>query len=146
MTWGSAAAVQPIEKRIIAALVADMRAQGHDPAAVWTGERYVMASGAELRDYLEGEQPGTIDRALTDAEIMATLDAYGGSLHFTWRAFRCWFLPLLPAGSCANWGRCGVLLALGNGREVITDYHRLEGDFSLIAHDVLEHAQAGAFG
>lgn len=116
--------MKTIERTIISALMRDMRAAGYQTAAVWDGEAYVMAHGTfeELSPRFHSSQapntaaPDHIERAMTDEEALAAVDAVDDStLHFT-------------NLNATTWGRRGVLLVLGNGEDVISDYHCAKGE------------------
>jgi hypothetical protein len=113
--------MQPIERAILIALLVDMRAAGYEPAAVWDGEAYLMAGGAEYKQKrmrmhssqsADTDAPDEITQPMTDDEV---LDAVGSvddptTLHFTHHRKR-------------TWGNRGALLILGNGEDIISDYH-----------------------
>jgi len=105
--------MQTIERTIITALLRDMRAAGYQPAAVWDSEEYVMAGKAGALEHFEADSaPDEITRALTDKEALDELDAVDAytTLHFTRHNAR-------------TWGNRGVMIVLGNGEDVISDYH-----------------------
>lgn len=121
--------MQTIERVIISALIRDMKAAGYEPAAVWDGELYTMAVGevGEHRNFAgpasmyleppdEPEAPAEIIRPLSDAIAMSAIDSVDDcTLHFTHR-------------NAKTWGNRGVLLILGNGEDVVSDYHVADGE------------------
>jgi hypothetical protein len=121
--------VQTIERVIILALLKNMREAGYEPAAVWDGEEYVMAVGeaGEYRSFpaeprllssqpTKTTAPATIMRPLSDAIALRAIESVDEStLHFCHRNAR-------------TWGNRGVSLILGNGVDVVCDYHSATGE------------------
>ena len=105
--------MRTIERVIITALLRDMRAAGYLPAAIWEGEGYTMACGDVgcTESYARSKAPEEITRELTNTQVLTTLEEYDFdcTVHFTDKGARTWGL--------------GVLLILGNGEDVISDYH-----------------------
>lgn len=129
-----------IERTIISALIRDMRAAGFQPAAVWDGEAYVMANGTFEQNSMrfhssqspDTDAPDNIERAMTDVEALAAIDSVDDStLHFTHQ-------------NATTWGNRGVLLILGNGEDVISDYHCGDTAFSAVVDGIYSRLNAGA--
>lgn len=132
--------MQLSERVIITALLRDMREDGYQPAAVWDGGAYVMAHGTfdERSQRLHSSQcpdtaaPDHIVRPMTDEEVFAAVDSVDEStLHFTNK-------------NATTWGSRGVLLILGNGEDVISDYHDARGEsFGAVIDHLYTQIEAG---
>lgn len=129
--------MQTIERMILIALMRDMRAKGYEVAAVWDGSQYCMAvPKGEVEYFDDGDPPtaGDIVRPLTDAEALHAIDAVCEStLHFTHRDKK-------------TWGNRGVLVILGNGKDVLSDFHAPDNEpfcgVVTIIYDKLEEGAA----
>jgi hypothetical protein len=128
--------MQAIERRIVLALVADMRKSGFEPAAVWDGEEYQMIGNAgHVRGFPSDDAHGHIRRALTDTEVLTAVDSVDDStIHFTHQG-------------ATTWGNRGVYIVLGNGCDCISDYHCAESEprFAAILEGISERIDAGVF-
>lgn len=82
-----------LEKLIIRRTIRELRAAGFIPVCVWDSEEYVPAT--------------------TLRQVIETLEAvdFNCTVHFA------------PASDPKDWGRMGVMFVLGNGIDVISDYH-----------------------
>lgn len=132
-----------IERTIIAALIRDLNKAGYLPAAFYDGEAYQMASADGIVSYdieprilssqpCKSAAPDEIFRAMTAAEAIAAVDSVDeGTLHFTHRNAR-------------TWGNRGVMLILGNGEDVVSDYHCADGEpFSKVIEALYDRLNEG---
>lgn len=132
--------MQAIERVIIKALLRDMREEGYLPAAVWDGGAYVMAHGSfdensprfHSSQSPDTDAPDLIVNPMTDEQVLEAIDSVDEStLHFTRRNSR-------------EWGNRGVLLILGNGEDVISDYHVANGEsFGSVIDHLYTQLEAG---
>lgn len=127
--------MKTIERYVISALMRDMRYQGYNVAAVWDGEMYQLA-GTRYQMVARGQSSKSllmerIEASLTDTQVFRVLDLGGTpTLHFTHR-------------NTDTWGNMGVLLILGNGEDVISDYHCGDEMFSSIIDSIHARLNAG---
>lgn len=121
-----------IERRIITALVNELRERGYQPAAFWDAGFYQLADGKQLSDYAASTAP-PITKPLTMREVLAAVESTGmGTLHFT--------------EPCSGvWGNRGIFLVLGNDEDVVSDYHCKDEQFSAAIERVCRRASAGEF-
>jgi hypothetical protein len=129
-----------IERVIITALLRNMRAEGYQPAAVWDGGAYQMADDKTyepdklpmLSRKRNTAAPEEITRSMTDEEALRSIDSVCEcTLHFTHR-------------NAKTWGNRGVLLILGNGEDVISDFHDAADEpFSEIINTIYNRVAAG---
>lgn len=98
-----------IEKMIIRRTIRELKAAGFVPVTVWDSEEYVPATTAR--------------------KVIETLDAvdYNCTVHFA------------PAKNRKAWGNLGVVFVLGNGIDVISDYHCGNPEFSEAMDRVSEY-------
>lgn len=125
--------MKTIERVIITALLRDMRAAGYQPAAVWDGGDYVMARpDGSCGSREKAEVPARIVRALLDEEAFEVIDSVDDcTLHFT-------------NHNAQTWGNRGVMIVLGNGEDVISDYHSPSGEaFTTIIDAITGRLDAG---
>lgn len=112
--------MQRIERLIILELIAKLSTDGYKPVAVWDGYEYtgaeMIGSAATL-----GEAPP----AMTAKQVLAAVDSTDTStIHFTQQY-------------STAWGNRGVFVVLGNGVDVISDYHVARGEpFGIIVDTV----------
>jgi hypothetical protein len=87
------AADRLIELVIIRRTIRELGKAGFVPVSVWDSEEYVPATSCR--------------------KVIETLQAvdYNCTVHFA------------PASDVSDWGRMGVMFVLGNGIDVISDYH-----------------------
>jgi len=107
--------MQNIERVIIRRMIADLSAAGFVPVAFWDEEEYQIiapdGTHATLRP-LPKPLRTTLVTQLSADEALTMVDSVDcGTLHFA------------PADQLQAWGRYGVFLVLGNGEDVISDYH-----------------------
>jgi len=128
----------PTERRILDALLNKLRVAGFLPAAVWTGESYVLATSAEpdgtVLEWTTRQPPKAIARGLTNDEvhkIFADYDMYAPTVHFTRR-------------HNITWGNHGVMVVPGNGIDFISDWHCGNADFDAIVDSVSSAQEAFA--
>lgn len=111
--------MQSIERHIISALIRNMNDEGYLVAAFWDGEEYQMGGGLPGQPVVSHgaeDPPDNIVRAMGETEALDAIDTVDeGTLHFTHR-------------NKDTWGTRGVYLVLGNGEDVISDYHVAEGE------------------
>ena len=89
-----------LEHAIVHALIAELATAGFVPVQVWDGEEYVAACDAQ---------------AVIEA-VFAVDDT--PTIHFA------------PAADPSAWGKLGVMVAPGNGQDLIVDYHCGDASFS----------------
>lgn len=104
--------MQTIERVIVRRLIRAMKAKGYRVAAVWDGEEYQMPGKDGNMTSLElDDAPDNITRPMTEREALESVDSVDEcTLHFT-------------HANAKTWGNRGALLVLGNGEDVIADYH-----------------------
>jgi hypothetical protein len=97
--------MQLIEKVIIVKLIEELDKAGFVPVQFWDGEEYqpiVWKNGSTGPD-------NNVQREKACMDAITSVDE--GTLHFASKT------------DLKGWGRLGVLLILGNGEDVISDYH-----------------------
>ncbi|HEY1900750.1 MAG TPA: hypothetical protein VGG49_13260 [Steroidobacteraceae bacterium] len=126
-----------VEALILKTLMKDMRAAGYQPAAVWTGEDYVVGIADREQTLVEvsaTDPPDQIERPLTDEDVFsvfADYDMHAPTLHFTHQGK-------------LTWGTRGVMLVEGNGEDIISDYHVAEGEqFGAVIDAIYERIEQG---
>ncbi len=129
-----------VEKRILIALLANLRMVGFVPAAVWTGECYVMRNGFhKLTEYARDEAEGEdglkqLQSPLSVKDVMSVFADYSmgaPTVHFTDQHKLTWSL--------------GIMVVPGNGRDFISDYHTSDKTFTGIVNAVCTAANDGAY-
>jgi len=104
--------MQLVEKIIICKLIEEMDTAGFVPVKFWDGEEYQTIT---WKNDSQGDVLVT-QRELACITAISTVDE--GTLHFASKF------------ALDAWGNRGVLLILGNGEDVISDYHCGNPDFS----------------
>lgn len=96
----SSAGDRLLERLIIRRTIRELKKAGFVPVSVWDSEEYVPAT--------------------TERKVIETLNAvdFNCTVHFA------------PAGDLKAWGRLGVMFVLGNGIDVVSDYHCGNPEFS----------------
>lgn len=132
--------MKTIERMILIALMRDMRKAGYEVAAVWTGDEYRMACPeGRVKNYAYDDNergmpvaPSKIIRSLTDVEALKEIDSVDQStLHFTHR-------------NAKTWGNRGVLVILGNGEDVLSDFHATEREpFGKVIRNIYDKLNNG---
>lgn len=101
-----------IERIIIKRLIAEQAKAGYVPVQYFDG----MGSDGEY-----------VPLELNDEKILEVIDTVdAGTLHFA------------PAAKHEDWGRRGVLLILGNGEDVISDWHTSDEAFGQACERTLD--------
>ncbi len=124
----------PTERRILDALLNNLRAAGFLPAAVWTGEDYVRIHQGAVVDGLRVMEDDVMEAALTNEQvhqIFADYDMYAPTVHFT-RQHK------------VTWGDRGVMVVPGNGIDFISDWHCGDKAFDAIVDSVSSAQEAFA--
>lgn len=102
-----------IEKLIVCKLIAELDVAGFVPVQFWDGEEYQPITW-------KSSCPEAIPVQREGACIAAVRTVDEGTLHFA------------PKHDLAAWGNLGVLLILGNGGDIISDYHCGNKDFDAV--------------
>lgn len=95
--------MQLVEKVIVCKLIEKLDAAGFVPVKWWDGEEYQAIDNPMDN----AATPARREKQCIDA--INTVDT--GTLHFA------------PKTDLTNWGQMGVLLILGNGEDIISNYH-----------------------
>lgn len=128
--------MKTIERMILLALIRDMRAQGYEVASVWDGDNYQMPGpDATIQEFPADSKfiEGGIVRPMTDEEACEAMDSVCEStLHFTYRNKK-------------TWGTRGVLVILGNGEDVLSDFHAppTREPFQKVVIDIYDKLEKG---
>ena len=107
--------MQNIERIIIRRLITEAAVRGFVPVKFWDGE-----------EYQEVEQEVVCGEATRFSAIKAIDTVDEGTLHFA------------PEKDRTAWGQRGVLLILGNGEDVISDWHSGDETFSAACEATLD--------
>lgn len=120
---------QIAERAIIKALIVAMAAAGYQVAAVWDGEVYQMGGGKSYMPpaFVPDHAPGMDETAALEA--IYSVDEC--TLHFTHKGKH-------------SWGNRGVLLILGNGADVISDYHCADKNFDDVISAIYARIEDGS--
>lgn len=96
--------MQLIERLIICKLIEELDVAGFAPVKFWDGEAYQT-----IKWKASSTEANKVQREKACIECITSVDE--GTLHFA------------PKTDLKAWGRLGVLLILGNGQDIISDYH-----------------------
>jgi len=103
--------MQLVEKVIVCKLIEELDSAGFVPVKFWDGEEYQT-----IEWKADSTVTNKVQREKACIDAITSVDE--GTLHFA------------PKSDLKGWGRLGVLLILGNGEDVISDYHCGNAEFS----------------
>jgi hypothetical protein len=96
--------MQLIERLIICKLIEELDTAGFAPVQFWDGEEYQT-----IKWKADSTEANKVQREKACIECVNSVGE--GTLHFA------------PKTDLKAWGGLGVLLILGNGQDIISDYH-----------------------
>jgi hypothetical protein len=115
--------MMPVERRIITALIKSAVKAGFVPVRFWDEGDY---QDVDCRASTTG---AALKRCITSA--LSCVDSVDmGTLHFA------------PQANLEDWGTHGVLLILGNGQDVISDWHCQDVAFDAAVSTVADHSES----